>query len=208
MAEHVVEWLNAYLDGELAGRRLEHVETHLTACQECQAELSALRRLSQVVQTVPLPDEFPTADRFTAQLMLRLPRHPDQPVRQIVRQSGWWLVPAAILGSWAFIQTVFLLTGWIWTIGQAGLLGEVAGYLSPVEAGTPVLTSAFQWLGLIQGGANQQVAQISENLGWNIITHALLQGALDVLYIGWLTVWWLRLKREATPALSVQTGGA
>jgi len=208
MVEHVVEWLNAYLDGELAGRRLEQVAAHLIACQECQAELAALRRLSQMVQAVPLPDEFPTADRFTAQLMLRLPRLPEQPVRKIERQSGWWLVPAAILGSWAFIQTVFLLSGWIWTVGQVGLLGEVAGYLSPVETGTPVLTSAFQWLGLIQGGTGQQVAQIGENLGWNILVQALLQGALDVLYIGWLTVWWLRRKREATPALSVQTGSA
>ena len=48
MAEHVLDWLGAYLDGELAGQRLKLVEDHLAACPECQAELSALSHLSEM----------------------------------------------------------------------------------------------------------------------------------------------------------------
>jgi anti-sigma factor RsiW len=50
MSNHVTEWLNAYLDGELHGSRLYHVEEHLAACEFCQAELESLDHLSALLQ--------------------------------------------------------------------------------------------------------------------------------------------------------------
>ena len=50
MSNHVTEWLNAYLDGELHGSRLQHVEAHLAECDACQAELESLERLSSLLQ--------------------------------------------------------------------------------------------------------------------------------------------------------------
>jgi hypothetical protein len=47
---HVLEWLEAYLDGELKGGRLHQVEAHLQVCEDCRAELLALRQLSALLQ--------------------------------------------------------------------------------------------------------------------------------------------------------------
>lgn len=73
MSEHVTEWLGTYLDGELRGSRLRHVEEHLARCQACQAELRALQSLSMRLREVPVP-RFTPSERFTAQVSLRLPR--------------------------------------------------------------------------------------------------------------------------------------
>ena len=53
MSDHVIEWLNAYLDGELKGRRLYHVEEHLAYCEACRTELDSLQDLSALLQEVP-----------------------------------------------------------------------------------------------------------------------------------------------------------
>ena len=50
MSEHVTEWLNAYLDGELHGARLRQVENHLAECAECRAELDECAELSALLQ--------------------------------------------------------------------------------------------------------------------------------------------------------------
>ena len=72
MSKHITEWLNAYLDGELNGRRLHHVEAHLAECEACRTELESLERLSGLLHEVPAP-EFTSPERFAAQVNLRLP---------------------------------------------------------------------------------------------------------------------------------------
>ena len=56
MSTHVSEWLNAYYDGELHGSRLQHVESHLAACELCQTELESLESLSDLLHQVPAPE--------------------------------------------------------------------------------------------------------------------------------------------------------
>ena len=58
MNEHVTPWLGAYHDGELRGRRLQQVETHLAHCAACRAELEELRALSALLQESPVPETF------------------------------------------------------------------------------------------------------------------------------------------------------
>jgi predicted anti-sigma-YlaC factor YlaD len=198
MAEHLHEWLNAYLDGELSGWRRERVEKHLADCPACRAELDALHRLSQVVQQVPLPQELPSAERFAAQVMLRLPRKQTQPVQRSMREMGWWMVPATLLVAWAFVQAVFWLNTGIWTAGQAGFLGEAVAWLAPKAQAGGILTGAFQWLGLMPGDSMQQIAGFSESIGWNLLTQSALKGGLALLYLGWLTVWWLHRQQSGT----------
>ena len=55
MIEHVSEWLNAFLDGELNGLRLRQVQDHLVSCAACRAELEELQRLSQMLKEAPSP---------------------------------------------------------------------------------------------------------------------------------------------------------
>jgi predicted anti-sigma-YlaC factor YlaD len=192
MSEHVQEWLNAYLDGELSGWRCERVEKHLAECPTCRAEMEVLRRLSQAVQQVPLPQDFPPAERFAAQVMLRLPRQQAQPARRTTRELGWWLAPAALLVAWAFVQAVFWLSTGIWTASEIGLLGEAAAWLAPEAPGSGMLTGALQWLGVMPGGSMQQIAGLSEGIGWNLLLQLVLEGGLALLYLGWLVTWWQR----------------
>jgi anti-sigma factor RsiW len=213
MAEHVLEWLNAYLDGELSGWRRERVENHLAGCPACQAELAALRRLSQVVQEAlqeaPLPQGLPTAERFSAQLMLRLPRQQAQPTRHNRQELAWWLAPAALLFTWAFVQAIFLLSTGVWTAGQVGLLGEAAAWLMPDTQGASTVMGAFQWLGAQPGSTAQQVAAISEGIGWNTLVQLLVEAALGLLYLGWLAAWWLRRQQSGAvviPAVNHTNG--
>ncbi len=198
MAEHLHEWLNAYLDGELCGLRQERMEKHLADCRACRAELDALRRLSETIQQVPMPQEFPSAERFTAQVMLRLPRQQAGSAQRSARQVGWWLVPATLLVVWAFVQAVFWLSTGISTAGLAGLLGQNAAWLMPNPQGTGLLTSAFQWFGVMPGGTTQQIASFGESLGWNLLTQLLLDGGVALLYLGWLAVWWLHNQQPGT----------
>lgn len=198
MPEHMQEWLNAYLDDELNERQHASVEQHLAVCQACRAELEALRLLSQEVQRVPLPQELPTAERFAAQLMLRLPRHPAQPARNAEHKLSWWLVPATLLAAWAFVQAVFWLNSGVWAVGQAGLLGEAAAWLAPAPHSTGAVTGFFQWLGVLPAGNAQQAAAISESIGWGMLLQLVLEGGLAVLYLAWLVTWWQR--RQGPPA--------
>ncbi len=192
MSEHGQEWLNAYLDGELRGWRLERVEDHLAGCPACRAELEALRRLSHMIQQVSLPQSLPSAERFTAQVMLRLPRQPIRTNQGSMREMAWWLAPATLLAAWAFVQAVFWLSTGIWTAGEVGLLGEKAAWLAPEAQGAGVLTGALQWLGMMPGGSMQQIAGLSEGIGWNLLLQLILEGGLALLYLGWLVTWWQR----------------
>ena len=192
MSDHVQEWLNAYLDGELVGWRLERIENHLAGCSECRTELEALRRLSHMVQQVPLPGSLPSAERFAAQVMLRLPRRQARTNQGSMPQMGWYLAPAALLVAWAFLQAVSWLSTGIWTAGEIGLLGDTAAWLTPEAQGTGMLTGALQWLGVMPGGTMQQIAGMSEGLGWNLLLQLVLEGGLALLYLGWLVTWWQR----------------
>ena len=204
MTEHVSEWLNAYLDGELSARQRERMDNHLSGCPACQAELAALRRLSQAVRQVPLPADILPAERFATRVMLRLPRQQNRPPRQSGTPLGWWLVPVTLMAAWAFTQAVLWLSTGVSTAGQAGLLGEAAAWLAPESGSTGMLTGAFHWLGVLPGGTAGQVAALSESLGWGTLVQLFLEGGLGVLYIGWLIVWWLR-RQPMQPALNRQT---
>lgn len=84
MIEHVTDLLGAYLDGELHGLRLRQVEEHLTRCAACRQELEQLRGLSALLQESLPVESFTPAERFAANLALRLPRRPEvQPARKL-----------------------------------------------------------------------------------------------------------------------------
>ncbi len=73
MHEDMRKLLNAYLDGELHGRRLLEMQAHLASCEACQIELKELRLVSDLLQASSAPEALP-AERFVSQLTLSLPR--------------------------------------------------------------------------------------------------------------------------------------
>jgi anti-sigma factor RsiW len=110
MSQHVTAWIAAYHDGELHGDRLVQVEAHLRDCPACRAELEALKSLSTLLQKNPAMPARTSPERFVAQVRLRTRPHVASPAQQRTRQAGWLLVPLSLLGMWAFLQAVLLVS--------------------------------------------------------------------------------------------------
>jgi anti-sigma factor RsiW len=191
MYEEMQPLLNAYLDGELHGKRLKDMETHLAACETCQKELEELRLVSERLQA-DTGVEAPSAERFVSQLTLSLPRRTQQerPTKPI--SPAWWLVPAGLLLGWVFIQTVYTLTDVVTAANLTGLLGGASKWLGSGEQSA--------WLGAATtmfGG--QILAQPAVSLLNNVSVAAtglfselLWQAIIVLLYWAWLVFWWLR----------------
>jgi len=193
MSEHVFEWLGAYHDGELRGRRLAQVETHLAGCAVCRAELGQLQALSGLLQSVPRPACALPPERFVAQVGLRLPRRPAQPAWQRLLERGWQMVPLGLLGTWAVAQAVFIVAGAALLAWQMGL-GEslTAGWLPAWQSGpglaeTLRLSSAN--LGEVEALARRLFSQ-GGLLGWGVVLYLALLFVVGVLYWSWLASWW------------------
>ena len=119
MNPHVIELLAAYHDGELTADRQRLVENHLQDCASCRAELDALETLSSFLQADPVPDRTP-AERFAAQVQLRLPRAALPAARQKDAQLPRWVLalPLALVFTWAFMQAALWVTAIILAVGQ------------------------------------------------------------------------------------------
>ena len=124
MSNHVIEWLNAYLDGELKGNRLQQVEEHLAACEVCQNELDSLQSLSGLLQTVPAL-EFPSPERFATQVNLLLPQKRTATPNSQLFEIGWWMIPVGLLAVWVLISTAVLLGDAMSTAKNFGILDNL-----------------------------------------------------------------------------------
>ena len=109
MHEDMRTLLNAYMDGELHGKRLNELKSHLATCETCRKELKELQLVSDLLQAAPTP-EFMPAERFASNLALSLPRRSLQERPSKTVSLVGWLVPTGLLGAWFFVQTLFTLT--------------------------------------------------------------------------------------------------
>jgi hypothetical protein len=199
MSRHILEWLNAYLDGELKESQVQHVETHLVECESCRAELESLAGLSSLLHEVPAP-EFTPPERFAAQVNLRLPRQRPFASKNRGAEIGWWLVPVGLLTSWIFIGTSFVVSDILSVANNLGILGSASNWLVFDPA------SQTYWSATLG-----QFGMLSENsLGWAISTETFtrssllettLQVSLGLLYLSWLVVWWARRRHQGQDQL-------
>ncbi|MBN1313343.1 MAG: zf-HC2 domain-containing protein [Anaerolineae bacterium] len=166
MDEHVHAWLEAYHDGELHGRRLQQVESHLASCKECRSELEALQNLSALLQESPSPAHLMPPDRFVAQVGLRLPRRQEEANRRGSLNISWRAIPFGLFGMWAFIQALFIVIDLI-------LLGLTFGLGDLLSQGA-----------LISLNRN-------ELLLWSIGLNIGLSMVIGLLYLSWLVSWWV-----------------
>jgi hypothetical protein len=194
MSNHVTEWLNAYLDGELTNGRLHQVEKHLVECETCRAELESLRGLSALLHEVPDP-EFPSPERFAAQVNLLLPqKRTPTPQRQLL-EVGWWMIPVGLLAAWVFISTAILVGDVVSVAKNVGLLNStVASFIStPSEAVN--VTSTMGQFGMLQGNSLRW-AETTESFTRGWFPQIVLQAAVAMLYLTWIVVWWTRQTRQ------------
>jgi len=203
MCEDMRASLNAYLDGELHGRRMVDVENHLAACAACRNELQELQTVSDLLRAAPAAAFLP-AERFVAQLILRLnaqdtalqlPRRPlrDRPPKP----AAWagWLVPAGLLGAWFFIRTIFMLTTALFAADATGLLGQASAWLTGSQPQALWYMAVNSLFGGQVSAAQQSTLSLFNQvnvLGENLFNGFLWQAVVVLLYWGWLAAWWLR----------------
>ena len=190
MSNHVSEWLNAYFDGELTGKLLHQVEDHLAECEACQAELDSLEGLSELLHDVPAP-EFTPADRFAAQVNLRIPHKQVVISRKQVMEAGWWMIPVGLLASWIFISTAFALGDVLLAAGNLGLLSGVSEWLGSVPSNHVYLSTTIGQMGLLSGtGLNW--AEATETFTRVSLPEIIIQISIALLYVSWIAIWWVR----------------
>jgi predicted anti-sigma-YlaC factor YlaD len=195
MSNHVKEWLNAYLDGELKGSRLHQVEEHLAECKACLAELESLQGLSVMLHEVSAP-EFISNERFVSQVNLRLPqRRVATTTSHSLFDIGWWMIPISLLMIWVFISTTTIVSEMVSVADNLGLLDKTTASFvsSPSEASAWTVT--LGQAGMLQGNSLQW-AERSESYTRNVFPQIVLQVAVAVLYLTWFAVWWARRSRQ------------
>jgi len=192
MSNHVMEWLNAYLDGELQGSRLDHVEIHLTECEVCQTELEALENLSDALQQVPVP-EFIPAERFAAQVGLRLPHTKPASSERKALEIGWWMIPVGLLASWVFLNTAFLVGDMLSVANSIGLLPDVSSWISFGNAAN--WSTRLEQFGVLSGNA-LEFAVSTETFTRTSLPQISLQVSIALLYLSWIAIWWARHRRQ------------
>jgi Putative zinc-finger len=191
MHEAMRTLLNAYLDGELHGRRLREFETHLASCATCQIELRELRTVSELLQADPAPEATPV-ERFVSQMTLRLPRRSQHDQQPRPSSLAWWLVPAGLLGAWFFVQTVFTLTDVVTAANLTGLLGGASVWLGNGQESFWLNTATNLFGGQFIVQPTLSLLNNVSVFGFNVISGFLWQAAIVLLYWAWLCVWWIR----------------
>jgi anti-sigma factor RsiW len=196
MTEHVTQWLEAYYDGELKGRRVQQVEAHLETCEICMAELENLSSLSALLQEFPEARNLTPVDTFTAQVGLRLPRKPEESKRNRFFQVSWQWVPVGLLTTWLFVQTAFFVSGVItWAFRVIPGLDQFSSILQS-DTQTGAISGALSDL------SNAGFAEIGQfglsifrgggPLGWAVTLNLVLTFILGLLYLSWLASWWVQ----------------
>ena len=86
--------LESYFDGELDRAEVDEIETHLSSCAACRAELAALEQLRAALRAVP-------RRHAPADLRQRLAQAGDLPrldaATRGAHRAGWWAMAASLL---------------------------------------------------------------------------------------------------------------
>ena len=194
MHNHVTEWLNAYLDGELHGNRLHQVEEHLAECKACQAELKSFQDLSGLLHKVPAP-EFTSSERFATQVNLLLPKRPVTAPRSKLFEIGWWMIPVGLLAAWAFVSTASIVSNMFSAANNFGVVDGVNTLLVSGASDPVTWTSTLGQFGFLEGKGLQWI-EMTENYSRNVIPQFVSQVSVAVLYLTWIAIWWARQTRQ------------
>lgn len=199
MREHVMDLLNAYLDGELPALKRMQVEKHLEECETCRAELESLNALSDILQSAPVPAAPTPVERFASQVMLCLPQHPNLKASGLRSTSNTllWLIPIGVLSLWVFLQVIWLVSGFL-------EIGLAAGIFQALEKWVAPSPNPLSWI-LTEDLLNSMLSFFGKGpleitgreTAW--LYHMMVQAAIEVelviLYWAGLSVWMHRNRR-------------
>lgn len=199
MNEHVTHLLGAYHDGELQGKRLKDVQKHLADCDFCQDELDQLSELSKLLVTAPSPTNLSLEDTFVSQVVLRMPRKPSEPVVKRVFNLGWQAAPIGILGVWAFVQSLLMVSGILFLLMRLGFeLDPLTDLVAQPSSGFNLgLLFAFEGNNIGDLGSTAVETLLNGGpLGWSSTLYLALVLVLGLLYASWMASWWVRQRQK------------
>lgn len=202
MSNHVTEWLNAYFDGELTGKRLFQVEEHLADCEACQAELESLEKLSGLLQAVSTP-EFTPAEGLAAQVSLRIPHQQALISRKQVFEVGWWMIPVGLVASWVFINIAMALSDVLAAASTLGIVSGISEWLGAGATNSVYLSATIGQAGLLNGNSLNW-AEAAETFTRTAYPQILVEASIALLYLSWLAIWWARHARRQSHVQAIE----
>jgi hypothetical protein len=190
-----MEWLGAYLDGELNEARQAWVEEHLTICSACQSELEELRARTGLLHAAPTPRSPRSSQAFAADVLRALdaPARP-RPGAGLPRLALY--LPLGLFGMWAALQAVVWVSSALLLSMDylPGLRGGIDGLLffgrGALGGWTGWLDQALSLLG---------ITVLAEWPGWLaqipwpavlILVELVLAALFAVLFTAWLAGLW------------------
>jgi hypothetical protein len=137
--------LDEYLDGELAEPDRAAVESHLSSCAACRAELERSRKLEAVLRSVPA-GAAPDADQFVQSVRARS-RRP---------AGGRWALAAAVLIGIAGLVIALLRDG------PVNVRAELAKYAEKpsTEVENRIRSAGVAGLGELEEGLNDHNVKV------------------------------------------------
>lgn len=199
--DQVMEWLGAYLDGELSGERAAWVEAHLADCPECQRELESLAALTSLLHSTD--DAMPRITPALSAAAL-----PDQSGSRASLWLGRGLryLPLAVFGGWAFLQAVLWVTGGLMAFAAFVPGAQSAlGWLLPEQSGTPFIASLLCGL-QPQGGLCATLGAIDAlpiAPGTGLLS-ILITAVAAALFMAWFAGYWAQRRSQSE---TIETGG-
>ena len=197
MDEHVNRWIAAFCDGELSGAKLREVEGHLANCPACRREVDGLRALSALLHDSPAYQPRTRADRFAAQVALRLPPAVSRPAQRSFLGLAWQSVPFALIAAWAFLQAVMLVTTPALVVVSASPQAQT--FLAELTRQTPGVLSALlpgvPFMGDLLPGSflTGWVLPLSEL----VLLNLLFTIAIAAMFAAWLAIWWVDRREKS-----------
>ena len=197
MNQHLNRWLDAYLDGELNESQQTWVEDHLASCPQCQSLLAQRRSLSSLLRSAPSANVQKPASQFVSEVRLRAGlryRRATTTAQPIVTwPSVWQYFPLALLLSWAFIQSVSIVSILVALIpGFNQVLEQTASGLGPPFALSWLEEASLNGLSL----ANLKVFLPVDLFSWSWIASLTIVSIGALIYLGWLAAWWALARQE------------
>ena len=192
MSEHVKEMLHAYHDGELAKWQAEQVEAHLAECKSCREELSSLRQLSDLLQSVPGMEGSVNSYEFVRQVQRKLDTAPRQSGWRRGFRMSWQLAPLGMLLVLVFVQTTMQLNNLVTLLGLLG--GEqVEKNLALLQARIPArLPVSLPNYGLkAVRGLPWESLGVGAFFDFDLTFNLTLPAMISLLAVSWLAGWWV-----------------
>jgi anti-sigma factor RsiW len=200
MNVHVLDRLDAYVDGELTAEEAMRLEDHLERCAVCAAHLADSRVLAELLRSAASVPSVESSARFWQRLAPTLPAHRSD------LGAGWlWAAPMLVSGVVAYVVPFIAFA--VALAAAAGYpLWHLAGEAVPPLAGAagrlgPAMEALGRWT--LWPGWADGLGRLPEPVVLYLPTllFAFLAGMVSLVFMGWALASLRRVQVRPVPSL-------